>query len=110
CADFDILRLLTVWFGAAGELPGQVSAAIADRFRTFRYWYTDPVAVDGTDERWYWSENHRLIFHACEYLAGQALPHDLFEVTGMSGEQHRARAATRLASWFDEKAVDGFSE
>jgi hypothetical protein len=110
CADFDILRLLTLWFGAAGELPDDVKTAIADRFRTFRYWYTDPVAIDGPDERWYWSENHRLIFHACEYLAGQALPHDRFEVTGMSGEQHRARAATRLASWFDEKAVDGFSE
>lgn len=110
CADFDVLRLLTLWFGAAGELPDRVAAAIADRLRGFRYWYTDPITIDGTDERWYWSENHRLIFHACEYLAGQALPSDRFTVTGMRGEEHRERAAARLSSWFDEKAVDGFSE
>jgi hypothetical protein len=110
CADFDVLRLLTLWFGAAGELPDRVTAAIADRLRGFRFWFTDPVAVDGTDERWYWSENHRLIFHTCEYLAGQALPDVRFTVTGLRGEQHRERAAVLLAAWFDEKAVDGFSE
>jgi hypothetical protein len=110
CADFDIIRLLTLWFGSDGELPERIVDALADRFRSFRYWYTDPVTIDGTDERWYWSENHRLIFHTCEYLAGQALPDDEFTVTGLRGEQHRERAATRLAAWFDEKAVDGFSE
>jgi hypothetical protein len=109
CADFDVLRLLTLWFGAAA-LPDRVIEPIADRLRGFRYWYTDDAAVDGTDERWYWSENHRLIFHACEYLAGQALPLDRFAVTGLTGNEHRERAADRLAAWFDEKAVDGFSE
>ncbi|UDY34954.1 hypothetical protein [Dermatobacter hominis] len=110
CADFDVLRLLTLWGAYREDLPDRVAAALADRFRTFRYWYTDPVELEGTDERWYWSENHRLIFHACEYLAGQALPHDTFSVTGLTGEEHRRRAAGRLAAWFDEKAVDGFSE
>jgi hypothetical protein len=110
CADFDVLRLLTLWFAYGDELPGHVSAAIVERLRTFRYWFTDPAEVEGTDERWYWSENHRLIFHTCEYLAGQALADDTFSVTGMSGEQHRRRAADRLMAWFDEKADEGFSE
>ncbi len=110
CADFDILRLLTLLFEAADDLPDHVHTALADRFASFRYWYTDPVEIDGTDERWYWSENHRLIFHTCEYLAGQALPEVAFAVTGMPGEQHRRRATDRLAAWFDEKAADGFSE
>ncbi len=110
CADFDVLRLLTLWFDGAGDLPHHVRRALADRFAGFRYWYTDPVNLEGTDERWYWSENHRLIFHTCEYLAGQALPDVTFGVTGMTGEQHRRRATTRLAAWFDEKATDGFSE
>lgn len=110
CADFDILRLLTLWFGYGDDLPDRVTAALADRFRHFRYWYTDPVDLAGTDERWYWSENHRLIFHTCEYLAGQALPDDTFSVTGLSGAQHRARAERWLGQWFDEKATDGFSE
>jgi hypothetical protein len=110
CADFDVLRLLTLWFDAADELPDHVRTALADRFAGFRYWYTDPVEVDGTDERWYWSENHRLIFHTCEFLAGQALPDVTFGVTGLTGGRHRDRAADRLARWFDEKATNGFSE
>ena len=110
CADFDVLRLLTLWLGHGDELPERVSVAIVERLRSFRYWYTDPVDLEGTDERWYWSENHRLIFHTCEYLAGQALPEDTFSVTGMSGDAHRRRAAAALAAWFDEKADDGFSE
>jgi hypothetical protein len=110
CADFDVLRLLTLWYGYRDELPAGVVDALADRFRRFRYWYTDPVDIDVPDERWYWSENHRLIFHTCEYLAGQTLPDDTFTVTGMTGAAHRRRAADRLATWFDEKAVDGFSE
>ncbi len=111
CADFDILRFLTLWFEAGDRLPDQVRAALVDRFAGFRYWYTDPVDLDGgTDERWYWSENHRLIFHTCEFLAGQVLAEVTFGVTGMTGDQHRRRAGSRLAAWFDEKAVDGFSE
>lgn len=110
CADFDILRLLTLWLAYRDELPAHVIDALAGRIRGFRYWYTDPVDVEATDERWYWSENHRLIFHTCEYLAGQALPTERFGVTGLTGDEHRARAAGRLQAWFDEKAVDGFSE
>jgi hypothetical protein len=90
-----------------------VRSALAERFgsfRSFRYWCTDPVDLEGTDERWYWSENHRLIFHTCEYLAGQTLAADTFSVTGLRGEQHRTRAAAPLAAWFDEKTEEGFSE
>lgn len=110
CADFDVLRLLTMWLGHHDELPERVRSEIEQRLRSFRYWFTDPVDAAVTDERWYWSENHRLIFHTCEYLAGQALPDDTFTVTGLTGQQHRDRAARWLAAWFDEKATDGFSE
>jgi hypothetical protein len=110
CADFDVLRLLTMWFGYHDDLPERVRSEIAQRLRSFRYWFTDPVDADVTDERWYWSENHRLIFHTCEYLAGQALPDDSFTVMGWTGHEHRRRAERWLADWFDEKSTDGFSE
>src|SRR4051812_8239921 len=89
CADFDVLRLLTLWFAQHDALPPNVLDALADRSRGFRYWYPDPVDVAAVDERWYWSENHRLIFHTCEPLAGQAFPHDRFGVTGLRGDEHR---------------------
>lgn len=110
CADFDVLRLLTLWYAYRDRLPPRVVQTIEERFLTFRYWYTDPGLDGVVDERWYWSENHRLIFHSCEYLAGQAFPHERFATAGLTGEQHRERAAAALGAWFDEKARDGFSE
>lgn len=117
CADFDMLRLLTLWCGYGDQLPPTVRAALRQRFVGFTYWYTDRDPADRgpddrapVDQRWYWSENHRLIFHAVEHLAGQELPDDVFTATGMSGVQHRDRGAAALAEWFDDKAVHGFSE
>lgn len=110
CADFDVLRLLALWDADRDRLPGPVVDALRERFLGFRYWYTDPAPDDVVDHRWYWSENHRLIFHACEYLAGQALPDETFTTAGLTGAQHVERARGRLDAWFAEKARDGFSE
>ena len=110
CADFDVLRLLTLWYGYRQDLPDRVAASVVERLRAFRYWYLDPVAPGIVDERWYWSENHRLIFHVCEYLAGQGLADERFHVTGLTGVEHQERAAGRLAEWFEDKARYGFSE
>lgn len=110
CADFDVLRFLTLWYGYHEDLPGHVRNALRERFVGFRYWYTDATPDGVVDHRWYWSENHRLIFHACEYLAGQALPEERFSIAGLTGEEHRRRAEAALAAWFDDKARYGFSE
>lgn len=111
CADFDILRLLTLWYGYRSDLPASVRAAIEQRLVDFRYWFTDPGPPPGVvDERWYWSENHRLIFAACEYLAGQALPDATFSRTGMAGAEHQGRATAAIVAWCDEKIRWGFSE
>ncbi len=112
CADFDLLRLLTIWCGYGDQLSPAVRAALRHRFLGFTYWYTDcrPRAGEPVDQRWYWSENHRLIFHTVEYLAGQELPGERFATTGLLGEEHRSRATHRLSRWFDDKSAHGFSE
>lgn len=110
CADFDVLRLLVLWYRYRDLMPGHAVDALRERFVGFRYWYTDPKPEGVVDQRWYWSENHRLIFHACEYLAGQALPDERFTTAGLTGAEHRRRAEAALTAWFDEKAIDGFSE
>jgi hypothetical protein len=84
---------------------------VEQRLLDFRYWFTDPGPPPGVvDERWYWSENHRLIFAACEYLAGQALPDATFPRAGLTGAQHRERAGRAILEWCDEKIRWGFSE
>ncbi len=110
CADFDVLRLLTLVEAHGERLPAGVAAAVDERLVAFTYWYDDPHPPGVVDERWYWSENHRLIFHAVEHLAGARLAGRRFDVTGLHGADHRERGTTRLHAWLDEKAELGFSE
>lgn len=110
CADFDLLRLLTLWLGHSAVMPTTIEEQIVERVVDFGYWYTDARPDDVVDHRWYWSENHRLIFHTCELLAGAALPDRRFARTGLTGAEHHARAERRLHEWFDDKAVHGFGE
>jgi hypothetical protein len=110
CADFDVLQMLHLWFGWRDDLPDSVRDAVQARLLQFKHWYTEPTPAGVIDQRWYWSENHRLIFHTVEYLAGQAWPTEVFQNDGRLGSRHREVACRRLHDWFDEKARYGFSE
>lgn len=71
-----------------------------------KYWITDP----GDDQRCYFTENHQIIYHVNEYLAGHLLPDDVFTVTGQSGQWHHNRGRQRIVQWMDWRARFGFSE
>jgi hypothetical protein len=109
-ADFDLLYLLNLWYGYRDVLSDDTRQAIEDRLIAFKYWYTDPTPEGIIDQRWYWSENHRVIFHTLEYLAGQAFPDTTFTSDGLTGAEHQERAGGFLDEWFDEKVDYGFSE
>jgi hypothetical protein len=80
-SDFDMMRLVALWYGHRRDLDPALRTAIEQRFTGFRYWYTDPLPEGVVDDKWFWSENHRIIFHTLEYLAGRALPGETFAVT-----------------------------
>lgn len=109
-SDFDMLQLVALWEGHRRTITPELRAAIEQRFTTFRYWYTDPLPAGVVDDKWFWSENHRIIFHTLEYLAGRALPDSTFTVTGETGATHEQRGSERIEAWLDEKAAWGFSE
>jgi hypothetical protein len=109
-SDFDMMRLVALWYGHRRELRADLRAAIEQRFTGFRYWYTDPLPAGVVDNKWFWSENHRIIFHTLEYLAGRALPRETFAITGEAGATHAERGRRRVEAWLDEKATWGFSE
>ena len=109
-SDFDMLQLVALWEGHRRTITPELRAAIEQRFTTFRYWYTDPLPAGVVDDKWFWSENHRIIFHTLEYLAGRALPDTTFTVTGEPGSTHADRGRQRIEAWLDEKAAYGFSE
>jgi hypothetical protein len=109
-SDFDMMRLMALWYGHRRRLDPGLRQAIEQRFIGFRYWYTDPLPSGVVDEKWFWSENHRIIFHTLEYLAGSGLPDTTFAITGETGRTLAERGRERILQWLDEKAAYGFSE
>lgn len=109
-SDFDLTYLMNLWYGYRDLLPADVRAATEAHFKSFKYWFTDSQPTGVIDQRYYWSENHRLLYHADEYLAGQAFPNDVFSSDGHTGAWHRTRAAGFIDEWLTEKARFGFTE
>jgi hypothetical protein len=109
-SDFDMMQLVAIWYGHRRDITLELRAAIEQRLLGFRYWFTDPLPAGVIDQKWFWSENHRIIFHTLEYLAGRALPDQTFAVTGTTGREEEADGRARVEAWLDEKASWGFSE
>ena len=108
--DFDLLYLMNLWYGYRDLLPVETVAAIEERFLAYKYWYTEPTPEGVVDDKYYWSENHRIIFHTIEHLAGQAFPDETFTNDGRTGAEHRDESRDRILEWLDEKVRFGFSE
>ena len=108
CSDFDLVGLL----GMAGRyiegqgFPQSLVEPLQNCFLSFRYWMDQP----GADAMCFWSENHQILFHTCEILAGQLLPDELFMNAGLSGSEHRAKGEERALSWLRKRAAGGFRE
>ena len=57
----------------------------------FKMWFTDPTPAQPDpaeperdwDDSYYWSENHQILFHTIEYLAGQRFPGAVRGVWGL---------------------------
>ncbi|HEX5096961.1 MAG TPA: hypothetical protein VFX21_13135 [Acidimicrobiia bacterium] len=108
--DFDVLYLLNLWYGYQDELPQATQDAMREHFLKFKYWYTEPTPEGIVDNKYYWSENHRIIFHVDEYLAGLAFPDETFTNDGRTGKEHAEEAQQRILTWLDEKVRFGFTE
>lgn len=113
--DFDLMYLHWLVHLGQGDTPmtrldPAVVNAIRARMVANRYRYDDPLPEGRLDQEWFWSENHRIIGLANEYLAGQRWPTDTFAVTGMTGAGHRDRSRPDILEWIDERARFGFFE
>lgn len=109
-SDFDVLYLVNLLYGYRDQLSPELVATLEEALLAYEYWYTEPTPPGVLDEKYYWSENHRIIFHAVEYLMGQAYPDAVFTNDGRTGAEHRDEARERILAWLDEKAELGFTE
>ncbi len=111
-SDFDVIRFLWLWYAHGGHsaIDPAAFARVEQMLLDFKYWFTDPTPAGKKDDMWYWTENHQIMFHVAEYLAGQAFPDRVFSVTGWTGAQHVARADAMIREWMDYRSRYGFSE
>jgi hypothetical protein len=58
----------------------------------------------------FWSENHQILFHTCEVLAGQLYPDKEFKNVGESGRWHEEKGRRMALSWLQKRASGGFRE
>ncbi len=111
-SDFNVLELMNALLGYRGHpaVDPALWQKTEDAILAFKFWYTQPTPAGITDDMWYWSENHQIIFHTIEYLAGQTFPDRVFTTTGMTGAEHQEHARALIEDWFANKARFGFDE
>ena len=108
CADFRLICILRTLYAYSHLISFPTKDAMTKAVLHFKYWMDEP----GEDSMCYWSENHQLLFAACEYLAGQLYPKREFYTGGlfMLGEEHMVKGRRALLTWFSRRYQFGFSE
>ncbi|TAH70339.1 MAG: hypothetical protein EWM47_05650 [Anaerolineaceae bacterium] len=106
CADFRVLILIKTIYAYSDCLTADTKARIKKTLLDFKYWMDEP----GDDSMCFWSENHQLIFHTCEYLAGLLYPGEIFTNSHMTGKEHVEKAKKKLLLWLENKWTYGFIE
>lgn len=107
CADFEAVGLLNLWHRVP---PDRWPAGLRDTVRTaltgLKYWIDQP----GLDAMCYFTENHQLVWHTAEILAGEAFAGEVFAGTGWTGAAHAAHGRALAWEWIARRLAGGFSE
>ena len=108
CADFEALGLLTMLARSqwADKVPGQLRERTDAALLGFKYWLAEP----GLDGMCFHTENHQLVFHVAELLAGQLYADQVFTNVRQPGTWHAARGEQRVRRWLRDRLRGGFSE
>lgn len=101
CADFEALGLLHIWH-RRGDAGNTIRAALLG----LRYWIDQP----GLDAMCFFTENHQLVWHTAELLAGEAFDEEIFGNTGWTGHHHAAHGSAQAEQWLTRKLAGGYSE
>lgn len=108
CADFSMNTLLRIMYldKNTNILEPELRSEIKEVILNFKYWFTEP----GEDSMIMWTENHMILFHTAELLAGQLYPDEIFPNSGMSGNDHIDHATPLVNRWLEWRFRFGFSE
>lgn len=97
CSDFHLIVVLQIYKKFGAMLSEKTKEKIKNVLLGFRFWIDEP----GNDVMWFFSENHALLFHICQYVSGDLFPEEIFENSGLTGKQLKNKAEKLLEEWFD---------
>ena len=108
CSDFYLIGLLGLAYrhGKSILFPKSLREPLKECILGFKYWHDEP----GADAMCYTTENHSILFHACEILAGQRYPDETFANTGETGQWHREKGERLALEWLHKRGTTGFTE
>lgn len=108
CADFAIQGLLRLmyWERQQPRLSPEIGALMKDTILGFKYWVDEP----GDTVMYMGSENHRLLFHVAEWLAGQLFPTEEFPNSRQRGLYHATKGRLYITEWLRQRGRFGFDE
>ena len=108
CADFVIQAILRLMFWERDErhLSPEINALMKDTILGFKYWIDEP----GDTVMYMGSENHRLLFHVAEWMAGFLFPTDEFTNSRQNGLFHYHKGFTYITEWLRQRGRFGFDE
>jgi hypothetical protein len=108
CADFVIQGVLRImaWEREARRLSPEINALMKDTVLGFKYWVDEP----GDTVMYMGSENHRLLFHVAEWMAGQLFPTEEFTNSRQRGLYHATKGRMYITEWLRQRGRFGFDE
>ncbi|HEY63852.1 MAG TPA: hypothetical protein G4O02_04720 [Caldilineae bacterium] len=108
CADFVIQGLLRLmyWERENPRLSPEINALMKDTVLGFKYWVDEP----GDTVMYMGSENHRLLFHVAEWMAGQLFPTEEFTNSRQRGLYHATKGRMYITEWLRQRGRFGFDE
>jgi len=108
CSDFDLVGILGILYRYPDDehLSDELKQAMKECVLNFKYWDDEP----GNDAMCYRTENHSILFHTCEILAGQLYPDETFTNAGKPGSWHLEKGKKLALEWLQERGRYGFRE
>lgn len=108
CSDFVIQAILRLmyWERETPRLKPEIRALMKDTILGFKYWVDEP----GDTVMYMGSENHRLLFHVAEWLAGQLFPTEEFTNSHQNGLYHAMKGRMFITEWLRQRGRFGFDE
>lgn len=110
CGDFVLPAFLSILYlyNDSVLLTQENRAAYKAGVLGFKYAMDDPN--EDKNGICYFTENHQALFAACECIAGQLYPNEIFTKDQQKGTWHYERGKRRMLQWIDWRARFGYSE